>query len=272
MCDDNRCPHAVRFDRSNDLNRRLAAEEVEVMSRSSARSFLPRLFGVLAAGLVVSALVATPAGASASRTHKNYLAGWSAAVDVTTVDATVTLPSFTCTSKKDNITADTNVYDTTAAQFSGPYVYLGCSKHGMTLTPHYTAAISVDGVGSNPAVTMNAGDAVVFSISCGGTGTSVSIDDLTTSSSGSASSSNASACSGPFVGDIGVCARCGTHPKQDPLPTFGAIDYSNVTVNGSPLASTGPTSQNYFEGNENTIATGALTGGGTAFTTTEGTA
>ncbi len=242
------------------------------MSRGFAHSFLPRLFGVLTAGLVVSALVAAPAGASGSKIHKNYLAGWSASVDVSSVAATVTLPSFTCTSKKDNITADTNVYDTMAAQFSGPYLYMGCSKHGMTLTPQFTAALTLDGVNSNPAVTMNAGDAVVFSVSCGGSGTTVSIDDLTTSSSGSASSLNASTCSGPFVGDVGVCARCGTHPKQDPLPTFGAIDYSNVTVNGSPLASTAPTSQNYFEGKENTITTGALTGGGTAFTTTEGTA
>jgi hypothetical protein len=67
-----------------------------------------------------------------------------------------------------------------------------------------------------------------------------------------------------------VCSHCGTSTAQEPLPAFGAIDYTNVMIDGSPLSACSPSPVNYYEGKKNQITTGPLTGGGTAFATTEG--
>jgi hypothetical protein len=223
----------------------------------------------VAGALLVVALAAEPTGAApvATKTPKSYAAGYVASAStVTSVEATVTLPSFTCTNKADLLSADIGVYDPTDNAFSFVTTVLACTKKKV---PVYLAQLDVDSVYTYPAVVMNPGDTVTMSISCSDTvGTSISIDDQTTSSSGDASSATPNSCAAAFIGDEGFLK--GKGKTAAPLPMFGALDYSNVTVNGDPLGSFSPIAGNYYGGKKAVIDTASITDGGTGFTTTQG--
>jgi len=156
------------------------------------------------------------------------------------------------------------VYDSSGALFSSAMVYLGCSqKHEVT-----GALAEIDNSYTLPTVTMHPGDIVALSATCGATGVSISIHDQTTSSTGTASSPTAETCTQAEAGDGAVLN--GKQTGLVALPPFGMLDYTSVTVNGSALGTFSPALSNYAEGKKNVITTSALTGGGTAFTTTKG--
>jgi hypothetical protein len=229
------------------------------------RSVLSRTAVVMTGSLLLAGLLTAPSGAATAKvkTPDSNLAVYNANVTVGSIDATVTLPSYTC-KKADNIVVYENTYDNTNSGWSGPGVYLACAKHDV---PTMTAFLEVDGATTFPVATLRAGDTVQFSTTCNTPGTVVALDDVTSGSSVEASSANPSSCSGGFVGDIGVLKGAG--PKLTPLPAFGAIDFSGVTVNTVPLGSLSPTSTNYYEGKKNVIDVGPIGGGGTSFVTTQ---
>jgi hypothetical protein len=230
------------------------------------RSTLARIGAVAAGPLLAIGLVSVPSGAATAntKTPKSYLATYNATTSVSSISVTVTLPSYTC-KKSDDVAAYADTEDLNTDTWSGTYVGLACGKKNV---PIYSPALEIDGAYTNPAATMRADDTVVLSTSCGATGTVVTIDDVTSTSSVSTSSASPSDCSAAFVGDIGV--QKGAGPKVDNLPRFGSIDFSNVNVNGSSLGSFTPTVSNYYEGKKNIITVGPITDGGTAFVTTQG--
>jgi peptidase A4-like protein len=232
------------------------------------QSAIVRTAACLGGAGLLFAMAAPPAGASvfAGKMQKSPLAGYTATTTVTSVDATVTLPTFTCKSKSDAIASELAVIDTDTDEVSGAIIAMGCPGNKKVLT--LEAELAVEGTPSLPAVTLNPGDTVVMSTSCGATGTTVTIDDTTSNTSGQATSSAASSCAAVIIGDGGFAKGKGS--ATAPLPNFGAIDYTDVTVNGDSLASAAPTATNYFEGKKAIITTGAIASDGTDFTTTQG--
>jgi hypothetical protein len=113
---------------------------------------------------------------------------------------------------------------------------------------------------------MNPGDTVALSSTCGASGIAISIDDTTTGSVGTASSSTPETCTQAEVGDDAAS----NGKVIVPLPAFGSLTFTNAMVNGAALGSITPTANNLYEGKKNVVTTGALTSGGTAFTTTQG--
>jgi hypothetical protein len=211
---------------------------------------------------------AASASASPDKASKSYLAQYEAyPATVTSVQATITLPTYTC-KKGDNIGPGDGAYDNTDSNWTGPYIYMGCVKSGKTWVANYGGTgLEIDGSYTYPSMVMHAGDSVEFTTTCGPSGTVVSIDDLTDSQSVSATSLNPSSCTNASVGDDGIEGN-GTGGQSN-LPTFGAIDYSDVTVNGSPIGTFSPAASNYYEGKKNVITVGPITDGGTAFATTQ---
>jgi Peptidase A4 family len=215
------------------------------------------------------ASAAAPAGAAmiSAKPEKSALAGYIAVptAAVTTASATVTLPSFHCTSKADLLSADLGVFDVTDESGSLVTIALACST---TKAPLFAVLFDADGTDTVADVTVAAGDSVTMSISCSATtGTTVSVDDTTSTSSANASSATPETCGSVFAGDEGFPKASGK--SAAPLPTFGAIDFTDVMVNGAALGSFTTATGNYYEGKKAVIDTGALTAGGTAFTTTQ---
>jgi hypothetical protein len=234
----------------------------------TTRTRTARTGALIVGALMLVAIDAGSAGAAvpAAKTPKSGAAGYVAETVVTSVEATVTLPSFVCSSKTDALSTQVAIADTTDDEASSAVLGFFCSKKKV---PIYGAETVVDGAATFPTVTMNAGDTVVLSATCSSvSGTTVSIDDTTSDTSGQNSSATANTCSDGFVGDLGFLK--GKGKALTPLPLFGAIDFSNVMVNGNPLGSSTTQSGNYNEGKKNVITTGTLTDGGTAFTTTQG--
>jgi hypothetical protein len=234
------------------------------------RSPLVAWVGAVGAGVVlIMSLVAAPAYAGTTagtlaKASKYPFAGYiTPPTTITSVDATVTLPSFACTRKTTAVAAIATVYDSAGAKFSGAEVYLGCSGRKQMLV----ALADIDNVFTSLTVSMASGNTVALSATCGPSGISITVDDETTASSGSDSSSSPETCTQAEAGDDGVSK--GTGSAVVPLPPFGALDYTGVMVNGSAIGSSSPGVANYTEGKKNVITTGALTSGGTAFTTTQ---
>jgi hypothetical protein len=233
-------------------------------------SILARV-GVVATGsLLLAGLVAGSSGAATANTKpaKSYFAAYYAyPATVSSVQATITLPTYKC-KKTENITAGVGNYDATANAWSSSYVYLGCGKIGHKYGPAYGTGLEVDGVTTYPALTMEAGNSIEFIQTCGPSGSVATIDNLTTTESVTASSSNPGSCADAYAGEDGVTGK--GPGGQDPLPPFGAVDYTNVMVNGEPIGTFAPVPYNYYEGKKNVITVGPITDGGTAFVTTQG--
>lgn len=222
---------------------------------------------IVTVALVASAAASAGAATMAAKTPKSAAAGYiaTATVAVTTASATVTLPTFHCKSKADLLSSDLGVLDPTDDSVSLVTIALACSK---TKVPSFVVLFDADGTDSIPAVTVAADDVVTMSISCSATtGTTVSVDDTTSSATANASSATPETCGSVFVGDEGFTKASGK--SAAPLPTFGAIDYTGVMVNGAALGSFSTVNGNYDEGKAAVIDTGPLTAGGTAFTTTQ---
>ncbi len=209
-------------------------------------------------------VAASPAWAN--RTPRSHLATYapSDTVTVSSVGASVTLPTFTCQSTKDGIDIQDALYNSDSSQWSSANVGLTCTKekvgkHRQTVAL-FSSSFDLEGVYSYPSITMNPGDTVVMSASCNGDGIGVSVDDTTTHSSASVTSADPCGSVDAGIGLNGIVK----------LPTFGAVSFADVMVNGLPIGSTDPAVSNYYEGRKYVITTSPLTDGGTAFTTTQG--
>lgn len=234
--------------------------------------------------MVTTILIATlgPGAAGAvtnahTKTAKSGFAGYEAvSATVTSTSATVTLPSFTCKSKSDEVTTQLDAYDPNRYQLvSYVYITLGCSKvkHHRGFVTQFTPYLATPSVLTSPTMSLHAGDVITFSVTCGPAGNTLSIDDQTTSAIETASSSVPSSCSAVLVGDFAWPKGKLTSPKgtgAEPLPLLGSFNYTNVLINGSPLGSLSSAKYNYYEGKKNVITTGALTDGGRAFTASQG--
>lgn len=129
------------------------------------RSVLMRSAWVVGTSLALFS-VATPAWAKT----KSHLATYAPSdTTITSFDATVTLPSFTCKSSKDAVTNQIAFLNNDSGQFSGSNVNLVCTKEKVgkhhILAPQYSVFLDVDGAITFPSVIMNAGDTVVLSTS-----------------------------------------------------------------------------------------------------------
>lgn len=211
--------------------------------------------GVLSGGSLLAVMLSAGT-AGAKPPPDSHLAGYGFSEGVTSVVGTLTAPSYTCKGS-DNVTAQVSTYDDAQSQFSGVSLYLACGKHHV---PVYNVGLDVDGSFTFPTATINAGDSVTLSVTCGGSGTVASLDDTTSSSSVQASSATPSSCTGSGVGMNGVSGK--GHGGQASLPDFGSLTYTSSSVNGAPLGDASPTSVNYYEGKKNQITTGSLNGSG----------
>jgi hypothetical protein len=182
---------------------------------------------------------------------------------VTSASTTVVLPAVACTKKIAAFAAGAIVYDSSAGTFSGAMVYIGCSSKEQQLT----ALVEDDNTYTTPTVVLHSGDTVDLSVTCGSSGISVSVDDQTTVSTGTGSSATAETCT---QGEVGDDAAAFSNDSIAPLPPFVSVNFTNAMVNAAAIGLLDPTTATYFEGKKNQIATGALTDGGTAFTTTKG--
>jgi hypothetical protein len=225
------------------------------------RTFFSRLAIIIGSTALAAGVIATPAGAKPP--PNSHLAGYGISIDDSSMSGTMVVPSYTC-KPKDNVVAQVASYDNTAEVYSGSNLYLACAKHNV---PTLSVGLDVDGTFTYPAATIRPGDTVVISMSCGGSGTTVGVDDTTSESSVSASSANPSDCSGGGVGMDGVTGT--GHGGQTNLPQFGSLQWTAASINGSPLGDASPTPVNYYEGKKNVITVGALNGSG-GFTETQG--
>ena len=225
-----------------------------------SRPFISRLAIIIGSAALFAGVIATPAGAKPP--PNSHLAGYGISIDVSSMQGTFVLPSYTC-KPKDNIAAQVASFDMTANEYSGSNVYLACAKHDV---PTYQVGLDVDGTFTFPTATLHAGDTVVVSMTCGESGTTVGVDDTTSRSSVSASSANPSDCSGGGVVMNGVTGT--GHGSEANLPQFGSLQWTASSVNGSPLNDASPTLENYYEGKKNVITAGALNGSG-GFTETQ---
>ena len=228
-----------------------------------------RLGLVLSATVGFSALLGAQAvGASPT---KSYLGVYEALNQtVTTVSVGFTVPHYTCTSAKQVIDVYENTYDETVASsdsFDGGFVQLGCSsKDKAVIIP----ALEVDGTYTlPPGLTIRRKDVVDFTVTCGASGGTATVEDVTSGQSGSVPTPAGSNCNGVFMGNIGVSNEAGT--KNLPLPAFGSITFGDASLNGEPLgdASPAPTAVNYFEGKKNVITVGPLTDDGSSWVNTQ---
>lgn len=216
----------------------------------------------LACSFLFLGLAATPAGAT-KPTDSDLAIYEASGVSVSTLGAQATIPTYTC-KKADQVSVYTDTYDEDASNFTGVYVDLACGKHNL---PAPSVALEIDGTYDYPTMTITPGDDVSLSVTCGGTGTEVSLYDATSGHTVDNTSSTASDCNGAFVGNIGVLKGAG--PKLSPLPDFGSLTFTNVNVNDTAIGTFSPTATNYYEGKKDQIDVGPITGGNSFVNTQE---
>jgi hypothetical protein len=194
------------------------------------------------------------------------LAGYAVTMNAVTSDATTfTVPTISCRKRVEAFQAAALLEDVNQGVRSGAALGIGCVKE----TEYLGALLDLDNSVTITTATVNGGDTVDFSATCGSGGESVSIDDTTDSTTVSESSDTANDCSVALIGDLAVAKIA--HPASFyRLPPFDSISWTGVMVNGGAIGSLTPTAVNYNEGKRNVITTGALTAGGTAFVTTKG--
>jgi hypothetical protein len=231
------------------------------------RTRIPKVVATVTAALLIPAVAIFPVSASASSKSKptSSFAGYSSTLTgVNSFDATIGVPSFTCTKSSD---AAAVVMQVGADSF---LVILHCVKHHHELVPTFEVVLTTSEEQTDPPFSMGGGDTVTLSIQCSESESTLVIDDQTTGSTATLSPSDPTTCEDPR---IGVSSFGGTARKLAPLPGFGAIDFSNVTVNGAPfldsLINPGYQETNAYWG-KNEITTGSWTDDGQAFTTTQG--
>lgn len=231
---------------------------------------LVRIGVALCATVGFSALVGVQS--ASAKPAKSYLAVYSALNQtVTEFSVGFTVPKFKCMAANDAVDAYANAFDETPGTsdpYDGGFLQLSCSTK---LKPVLTPALEVDGVYTvASSVTVHRKDVIDITVTCGASGGTATIQDVTSTQSQSVPTPAGSSCNGVFMGNIGLSNEAGT--KNLPLPKFGSIDFGDAQVNGAPLgdASPAPTSVNYREGKTNIITVGPLTDEGSAWVNTQG--
>jgi hypothetical protein len=227
------------------------------------RRILATTAAALAASFLFLGLAAVPAGAKTKPTDSDLGIYEAANIAVSTLGAQATIPSYSC-KKADQVAVYDDTYDEDASSFSGVYVDLACGTHNV---PAPSVSLEIDGAYDYPTITITPGDNVSMSVTCGPTGTMVSLYDATSGKTASEPSSAASDCNGAFVGNIGVTKGAG--PKLSPLPDFGSVTFTNVNVNDAAIGTYSTATTNYYEGKKDQIDVGPLTDSGTSFTNTQ---
>jgi len=233
------------------------------------KSFLCRSIAVAAGAVLLVGLSASPANAKKKPppTYSVFAGYQYPSASVTSETATVVLPKVSCKKKQasnPDINADVqlNATDSENDNTNWSEVFFACETGARNkVIGYYTPFLFIDGSQqSTGSLTVHAGDTVVLTVSCGGAGSTVSLDDVTSSTSASASSSTPSSCTGGLVGQYG---------GSDGIPKLGNVAWSGVNINGSSLGSLSPTSSSYYVGKgDGILMVGSLTDGGTAFTNT----
>jgi len=212
-------------------------------------------------------LVATPAGARAGNPNKNPVGGYAAfdlsnPLVLTSSSADVVVPSATCKKKGAIGFGVELVKAETAAYLTRADVGVDCIAHKQV---EYAVYAYLDGTAEPSEIaSIHAGDTVETAVTCDGSGTSVSVHDVNTGFTYAESSASTAACDATQIGGAGVCANASCS-KQEYLPEFGAVAFSDALVNGEALGGFDPVVEQYFEGNKNQFGPGPLEGG-TAFT------
>ena len=186
------------------------------------------------------------------------IAGYSAqTTNVVSVTATVVLPTFTCT-RAEHLLIFVTSGGATATGEAG--IELGCGRYR---TPTMQAIAYVPVAGS-----FQSGQTVDLTVTCGSTGVTSSVENVTTGHDFSDTVPGAATCSGFIVGEYDLVGSTGLRLHPGPIPHFSTITFSNVTVNGGPLSSTSPSASNYYANRRNQILTGPIVGAGNEFVTT----
>jgi hypothetical protein len=235
------------------------------------RSPLVAWLGAVSAGVLLilslspDPVSAAPPAKTLPRASKYPFAGYlTSPTTITSASATITLPSLSCARKTQALAAGAIVYSSTGSHFSSADVYIGCSSRKEILA----ALTDVNNHFKVPTVTMNPGDIVSLSATCGPSGISVTVDDETSMSTATNSSSAPETCTQAEIGDDAAAKDIDAGTGIVPLPDFGSLTFTNAMVNGAALGSVPSSATTYSEGKKNMITTGPLTGG-TAFTTTQ---
>jgi hypothetical protein len=225
--------------------------------------------GVAALAAIGGAFVATstPVHASgalhfASRIASNTLnagqAGYEANPGAATesVSAKWTVPAITCDATTRAMAPGSWIFDSNTGVPSGGTVEVICSGGSAS----FVAAFIINGAGTAAPITVSAGDSITTTVTVSATSTKVTIKDNTTAVKKSKKGTGTT----PGVALAGVETFVGTT-----IPTFTKDKFSACKIDGGTLAAAGATAQD-LEATPPTlqISTGALNGGGNAFTET----
>ena len=217
-------------------------------------------------GALLLGLTASPAGAYGTpKPPKSEIAGYSGNVSggVTTVTATVTLPTITCVKKRPAVGVSLQL---TGNGQDDAGVSMSCIKvrHTPNLVRTYVPFVAANFLSpTTGSVNPMPGDTITMTLTCSPGGQSAALDDVTSSEVLASTSTVPPAipCDYLLVSS-GAGGRTG-------IPEMTSFSWSNVTVNGLPLSSIPLTASNWFWTlHKATLTTGPLTNGGTGFTET----
>ncbi|MGA8726298.1 MAG: hypothetical protein WB565_14790 [Acidimicrobiales bacterium] len=212
-------------------------------------------------------LMTPPAGARGIlKPPQSYFAGYSGNVSggVTSVTATVTLPTITCGRKRSAVNVQVQI--TTAGEDMAG-VSMSCIKqrHFQNTVSSYVPFVGANIVSPKTgSVSPMPEDTITMTLMCGSDSQSATLEDVTSGEM------LASTYTGPPVEPCGDYTNVGSAAgKQFGLPEMDSLAWTSVSVNGGPLISPPLLATNWFRTfRKATLTTGGLTSGGTAFTET----
>ena len=216
-----------------------------------------------ALGLTHHAIGPITAAASRSRTFAGYQAAVTAG-SATTLAATFTVPALSCTTAERGITPDAGVAANKFKTASIAGVLIGCARGKAIYFPFLVA----NGAESDyTTVHLSAGDVINLSASVTTSGITVQVTDTTKNVSVTNTITGAGASAdAAWIGDDSAVSNTGALLG---VPNFGKLTFTNCLIDGKALGGWHP--QAYQRVNSTgvvQIATGALSAGGNAFTTT----
>jgi hypothetical protein len=214
-------------------------------------------------GALLLALVAPPAGAyDATKPPRSETAGYSGNVaeGVTTVTATVTLPTITCVKKRPAVDVTLQL---TGNGEDDAGVGMGCLKvrHTPGLVRTYVPFVAANFVSpTTGSVNPMPGDTITMTLTCSPAGQSATLDDVTSSEVLASTSTAPPSIPCDYL-------LVGSGAGNSGLPEMNSFAWTGVTVNGAPLSSVPLSASNWFWTlRKATLTTSPLTIGGTAFT------
>jgi hypothetical protein len=139
--------------------------------------------------------------------------------------------------------------------FENAFVYMFCENGASSYSGSFVTGNSSSPTDTPWTFTPVAGDKIKLKIT-----TSASFLDVATDVTQAKSSSVSGPCSSCGGSEGGVSMSIG------PVPPFGTVNWSHVTVDGGTLAASNPNRYQDVNGSDVLITTSRITGGGTSFT------